>query len=491
MRRFYSPQFKTLFLMVAAMLMCGTAFAQTETSETAKGGDGSSVAVEGESYIVDGTYIAGKGSTQTGTMPSKGFKVRTNNSAGAVFSVKAPYNITKLVIDANSNYAKNADGPAIVVTGVEVDGVAITGWEGGQFPDKAEGTSALLTIDNITARESIAIFFDNSNASGNQINACWEVTYTAPAADAPTLTIEPDTVRLVVGASYQLKKKIVPAEPFATDGSVFWFTGDIGDFMNNGTVSEIVAINEETDSITALKAGEELMKLAWIGDPENIADTCVVIVDGFNANDHKILKNYVFELIPDTVMFIEGTESFQIWNDGNSQCNAVHNVTNEGFEDLYIQAAAAYNGKGWSNIYGRGLVLGSGAGRCAAIANIPKDAYVEFIYTGTMFVTKDNTMDLKFGPDAGAKKTLVNEEIGRAIYKMDEEGMVGFEIGRGQSIRRITIYDEAIDEGVNTAIQEVEQTVVADEAIYNLMGIKVNGNAKGLVIKNGKKMYVK
>lgn len=473
------------------MLMCGTAYAQVETSETAKGGDGSSVAVEGESYIVDGTYIAGKGSTQTGTMPSKGFKVRTNNSAGAVFTVKAPYNITKLVIDANSNYAKNADGPAIVVTKVEVDGAEISSWEGGQFPDKAEETSAQLTINNITARESIAIFFDNSNASGNQINACWEVTYTAPAADSPTLTVEPDTLRLVAGASYQLTKKIVPADPFATNGEVIWYTGDIGDFMNNGTTSEIVSINEETDSVTALKAGEELLKLTWLGDPENVADTCVVIVDGFDANDHKIIKNHLFELVPDTVMFNTGSESYQIWNDGNSQCNAVYNVTNEGFEDLYIQAAAAYNGKGWSNIYGRGLVLGTGAGRCAAIGNIPKDAYVEFIYTGSMFVTKDNTMDLKFGPDAGAKKTLISEEIGRAIYKMDEEGMVGFEIGRGQSIKRITIYEEAITEGANTAIKEIEQVVTAEEAAYNLMGVKVNGNAKGLIIKNGKKVFVK
>ena len=491
MRKLYPPQFKTLFLMVAAMLVCGTAYAQTETSETAKGGSGSNVAVEGESYVVDGAFIAGGGSTQTGTMPSKGFKVRTNVTSTSLFTVKAPYAITKLVIDANSNYAKNADGAAVVVTKVEIDGVEFNGWEGGQFPDKADGESAQLIIDNISAKESIAVYFDDSNSGGHQINACWEVTYEAGPADYPALTVEPDTVRLAVGASYQLNKKIVPFEPFATDGSVFWFTGDIFDFMNNGTVSEIVSINTENDSITALKAGEELVKLAWIGDPENVADTCVVIVDGFDANDHKILKNYLFELIPDTVMFTTGTESFQIWNDGNSQCNAVYNVTNEGFEDLYIQAAAAYNGKGWSNIYGRGLVLGSGAGRCAAIANIPKDAYIEFIYTGTMFVTKDNSMDLKFGPDAGAKKTLISEEIGRAIYKMDEEGMVGFEIGRGQSIKRVTVYEEAITEGVNTAIQEVVEQNAAEEAAYNLMGIKVNANAKGLIIKNGKKVLVK
>ena len=498
MKKLYPPQFKTWFLMVAAMLIGGTAYAQTETSENATNHSvtsGDAPGVSGESYTIAGKYIAGGGSTQTGTMPSKGYKLRTNQSGGTVFTVNPPYNITKLVIDANSNYAKKEDGPAIVVTAVEVDGVAISNWEGGQFPDKADNTSALLTIDNITATESIAIYFDNSNAGGNQINACWEVTYMAPAADSPTLTVEPDTLHLVVGASYQLTKKIVPAEPFATDGSVFWFTGDIGDFMNNGTVSEIVSINEENDSVTALKAGVEELKLAWIGDPENVADTCVVVVSDFDVNDHEILKNYVFEQVPDTVIFNLGTESFYIWNDANKQCHYVYNILNKGFEDLYVQAAATSSSdKGWWNVNGRGFSL-VGAGRCAAVANVPKDAYIEILYTGGIFVSKDSTRSETIasskGPDAGSKKTLINEETGRVIYQMVEEGIVGFEIDKGQYIKRITIYDAAINEGVNTAIKEVEPVVATEEAAYNLMGVKVNGNAKGLIIKNGKKVFVK
>ena len=44
---------------------------------------------------------------------------------------------------------------------------------------------------------------------------------------------------------------------------------------------------------------------------------------------------------------------------------------------------------------------------------------------------------------------------------------------------------------VTTGVQEIAPATVKTDAIYNLAGQKVDANYKGIVIKNGKKMFVK
>jgi hypothetical protein len=128
------------------------------------------------------------------------------------------------------------------------------------------------------------------------------------------------------------------------------------------------------------------------------------------------------------------------------------------------------------------------------VGNLKTGQFIEFFYTGQGFFTKDYTMDLKLGPDAGAAKTAVNEQIGRAIYQVkDKNGeteglMVGFEILNGQYITAINVYEE---EAHPEAISDVQTKNANDNTVYNLMGMKVAGNAKGMLIKNGKKMIVK
>ncbi|MCR5679137.1 MAG: hypothetical protein K6G08_02860, partial [Prevotella sp.] len=68
---------------------------------------------------------------------------------------------------------------------------------------------------------------------------------------------------------------------------------------------------------------------------------------------------------------------------------------------------------------------------------------------------------------------------------MTDDLMIGFEINTGQYIQSITIYEEAADP---SAISEVKARIATDGAIYNLMGMKVSSNAKGLLIKDGKKL---
>ena len=483
MKKIYSM--KKVLLVVAALFACNTMFAQ----QTEKYGDtpeskasGNNATITGNSYTIAGTYDAGASGS--------GFKMRTGTDGNrCVFTVNSPYIITGIEVDGKANYAsKDAELPCIVVTKVEVDGVEIDSWEGGQFPQKSASETAKLTISNIRATESIAIYFDNSNASGTQVIATYTVTYEEPAAAEPKITLSPDTVHLVPGASYQITSKILPGT-FADQ--CIWYAGSIEAFMDNEGVSPENGVIElgENGLITAIGAGEIPVKLTWMENPGVNEDTTIVIVSDFNTEDHAIAQSYDFTAMGDVELAIGG-ESFQIWNAANKQCNGAQFCTNEGLENLAFQAVVnSSNSKGYKIVDGEGLVSVS-AGRCGAVGNLKKGQYVEFIYTGTIFESMDYTMDLKLGPDAGAAKTTIDEEVGRRIYQVkDKDGetenlMVGFEISSGSYIKSITVYEEAADP---TAIQELETVSAKKSAtIYNLMGMKVAAGTKGLLIKNGR-----
>lgn len=500
MKKIYSM--KKVLLIAAALFACNTMFAQlTETSE-GKHGAAKNIAAVGISYNIAGDYFAGGGSKQAGTMASKGMKVRTATNDGKfIINVNKSYTITGVVLDAVGNYAAvNAEEPYIKVSAVYVDGEPAT-FTGGEFPDKNSSESGVLTIEGINAKENIEIDFDNSNAKSGetQLNTCWIITYEEADADSPTITLAPDTIHLVPGASYEINATIVPAT--FTDQCV-WYAGSLEAFMENEGVSpenDVIELGEN-GLITAKGAGEIPVKLTWIGNPGVDEDTTTVIVSDFKVEEHMIARKYDFaSMATDTLETTTG-DSYQIWNAGNNQCNAVNIYpTREDLQGLVFQAVILKDtsvknwNKGWqiiNNDAKQGLLM-IGAGRCAAITGLKAGQFVEFIYTGPIFESKDYTMeDLKFGPDAGTAKTIIDEEVGRRIYQVKEKDgetenlMIGFEINSGDVIKSITVYEEAADP---TAIQELETVSAKKSAtIYNLMGMKVAAGAKGLLIKNGR-----
>ena len=68
-----------------------------------------------------------------------------------------------------------------------------------------------------------------------------------------------------------------------------------------------------------------------------------------------------------------------------------------------------------------------------------------------------------------------------AEYKVKLEGDEGGKAGD------MSVYGIKFDTGSSTGITSVENAVEADAATYNVAGQCVNANAKGIVIKNGKK----
>ena len=87
-------------------------------------------------------------------------------------------------------------------------------------------------------------------------------------------------------------------------------------------------------------------------------------------------------------------------------------------------------------------------------------------------------------------KVALNEGVGRAIYLATEDGMLGFEIVKGNDVQKIIIYEADPTLGINGA-----KAVVEDGVVYNLKGQKLGTSLKslkpGLYILNGKKVLVR
>ena len=440
----------------------------TETELTATGGAASNAQVDGVSYYIAGTYIAGKGSAQTGNMTSKGFKLRTGaDGARAVFTVNEGYTITKLVLEGASNYAKK-DGAETNTKAVkvEVDGQEVTFTGGADFQYRSDegATSTTLTIENIKAKESIAIYFDNSGSNGSQLNVSYEITWERPIAEQPTITIAKKSVALLPGAEYKLTAKVDPAK-FAE--ATKWVSSD-----------EAVATVAEDGTVTAVAAGTANISLQWTENAE-VADVAVVTVSDVVLSNLKVVKSFDFTAMGDVELTIGTEAAGKIFNAANKVNNDVFFCTNEGLEQIAVQAVLASN-KGWSIVDGQGLYEAGGAGRCAAVGSLKASQIVEIIYTGDNFYTSD--------ADDSAEKTVLNESIGRAVYQVKADGMLGFELDKGNYVALINIYEDPL-----TAIQSISTVSNAAErnAVYNLNGQKVERPAKGLYIVNGKKVVIK
>ena len=412
---------KSFLVLLAALFSFSMAYAETgtETEADQKNGNKNTTA-EGQSYTIDGAYIAGTGSSSASPMTSKGLKFRTGVNDGTLeFTVRENYTITKLYIAAVGNYvADDSTIPYVKVSKVEVDGAEVE-FVGGEFPEKGASEAGELTIDNIAAKEKIVLYFDNSNASaGTQLNASWAIDWSRPDATQPTITVTPETVALVPGATYQLNAHVDP-NSFTTQ----WVSSN-----------EAVATVDESGLVTAVAAGTATISHQW-ADDASVASAAVITVADFNPLAFT-LTSYDFTAMGD-VALSKGESAGNIWNEANSKANEVFWCTNEGLELLAIQQyfEEAKANTGWKIVDGEGLFLGGGAGRCAAIGGIKAGQIVEFIYTGNHFYTNST--------DDGISKTAINEGVGRAIFMANEDGMIGFELDKGNYVTQINIYSSS------------------------------------------------
>ena len=240
----------------------------------------------------------------------------------------------------------------------------------------------------------------------------------------PVISIKPKTLKLIPTATAKLTASVSPSM------ETVWTSTD-----------EAVATIAEDGTLTAVGAGEAMIINTWNSEisEATAADTCYVTVADVDLSQWDLVKAYDFTAMGYVALELQEEAAGAIWNDANSKNNNVFFCTNEGLENIAVQAAVS-NNKGWSIVDGQGLVLASGAGRCAAVGGIKAGQVVEFIYTGNGFYTRTD--------DDGIEKTALNEGVGRAIYQADEDGMIGFELIKGNAIEKINIYElPALEDG--------------------------------------------
>jgi hypothetical protein len=358
-------------------------------------------------------------------MRSNGFKLRTGSDGNRfVFTVNTGYTITGLKIYGVGNYALADDKsePCYSVTKVEVDGAEITSFTDGTFPAKGADNCGTLTLTGISATASIAVYFDNSNAKGTQINACFDVDWSLPDSDKPLATsVSPTSATVAIGKTVTLTGE---------------FTG--GTFEGEWVSSDpSIATVSNTGVVTGVEVGNATITYQWKDDQSQDAYKAsaeITVVEGFIKEKYSLVKGYDFTTWGSTTLAIESTKAGDIWNQANSKTNPVYFCTNTGLEKLAIQAVFSSN-KGWK-IDSNGLLEGSGAGRCAAIAGIEEGDVVEFNHnSGTSFYTKSDGTS-----DSGIKKETLLAESNHHVFKAEADGMIGFELTRGKYIYQINIY---------------------------------------------------
>lgn len=233
----------------------------------------------------------------------------------------------------------------------------------------------------------------------------------------PVISVTPATLKLIPSATAKLTANVSPA------AETVWTSSN-----------EAVATVDADGTVTAIAAGEATITNSWASTVSDATAeaSCVITVADVDLSAYTIARSYDFTTMGNVTLELQSEAAGAIWNNANAKNNNVFYCTNEGLEHIAVQAALDGN-KGWSIVDGEGLFLATGAGRCAAVGGITAGQVVEFIYTGNGFYTRSD--------DDGIEKTALNEGLGRAIYLADEDGMIGFELIKGNAVKAINIYE--------------------------------------------------
>ena len=245
---------KKLFTLLTLLVAIVTgAWGATGTEKATNTGT-KDTQISGTSYSIAGTYIAGAGVASATGMSNNGVKFRTgNDGARIVFTVNDGYTITDFKLYGVSNYdlASGKSEPCISVTKVEVDGVETAFTGTGNFPAKGATNAGSVLLSNISATTSIAIYFDNTNTAGTQINGYYELSWNLPDSNEPlSTTVSPASSTIYVTQNTTLT------------GS---FTG--GEFEGEWVSdNESVATVSNTGVVTGISAGTANITYQWKDD---------------------------------------------------------------------------------------------------------------------------------------------------------------------------------------------------------------------------------
>lgn len=240
------------WLTVAILLLFSNGlFATTENHPSSATKD---TQINGTSYSIAGTYIAGKGGAKAGSMQTEGIKFRLNRAVGNVsnaieFAVKTGYTISQLDFCGHVNdNSKTSSISQVLVDGQSISFSPVT------LPAKTSSVS--FSFSGFSAAQSIVIVF---SGEGTQANLEYTVTYSNGSTPPATIPIESvalnkTTTSISVGAFETLTATVSPSN--ATNKAVTWSSNNtaVATVDSNGKVTG-VSVGTANITVTTTDGG--------------------------------------------------------------------------------------------------------------------------------------------------------------------------------------------------------------------------------------------
>ena len=416
--------------------------------------------------------------------------IKANFPDGLTYNVKFTY------VDA-----LNAKG---VVTGVTVNGTAIEDYDNAEGFDVPAGQSVVVSFDNVNYK------IDAVKLNDNPVYVYSSYSFT-PTADTEinidahkygtvkaTLNIDnKDNVTVYKGYSYQ--NDIITVNDgdneieLSENNAVITIKANSGCFITSVTYGETVLSNQSEYTINPVTEGMEISVIsgAIVRDKSftlNIDDISAA-TSGFNLTrtDRTNVENLATG--ENKVAFAENETHYQLAAYGSSvfgvfKKGVMINPSYQGGTSIEFDVADgdvfdAYV-KELPKTYNVNFELAEGI--YSYQFNEVSASHVGYSYQWQNMgytAIKGTSFEITIIPASGLNIVV---KVGETTYNANESGAFVVPVSEATTI--------SIADGTGTGINSINAEN-ADNAIYTLQGVKVNGKVKGLYIKNGKKVVVK
>ena len=433
---------------------------------------------------------------------SYGYSANLSADGGDKIDIKAnfpdglTYNVKFTYVDA-----LNAKG---VVTGVTVNGTAIEDYDNAEGFDVPAGQSVVVSFDNVNYK------IDAVKLNDNPVYVYSSYSFT-PTADTEinidahkygtvkaTLNIDnKDNVTVYKGYSYQ--NDIITVNDgdneieLSENNAVITIKANSGCFITSVTYGETVLSNQSEYTINPVTEGMEISVIsgAIVRDKSFTLNIDEISAAQYGFNLTRTDRTNVENLATgeNKVAFAENETHYQLAAYGSS----VFGVFKKG---VMINP----NYQGGTSIE---FDVADGDVFDAYVKELPKTFNVNFELAEGIYSYQFNEVSASY---VGASNQWLNMgytaiegtsfeitiipasgldivvKVGETTYNADGSGAFVVPVSGAATI--------SIEDGTGTGINSINAEN-ADNAIYTLQGVKVNGKAKGLLIKNGKKVVVK
>ena len=391
-----------------------------------------------------------------------------------------------------------------VVTGVTVNGTAIEDYDNAEGFDVPAGQSVVVSFDNVNYKIDAVKLNDNPVYAYSSYNFI-------PKADTKinidahqygtvkaTLNIDnKDNVTVYKGYSYQ--NDIITVNDgdneieLSENNAVITIKANSGCFITSVTYGETVLSNQSEYTINPVTKGMEISVIsgAIVRDKSftlNIDDISAA-QNGFNLTrtDRTNVENLATG--ENKVAFAENETHYQLAAYGSSvfgvfKKGVMINPSYQGGTSIEFDVADgdvfdAYV-KELPNTYNVNFELAEGI--YSYQFNEVSASHVGYSYQWQNMgytAIKGTSFEITIIPASGLDIVV---KVGETTYNADGSGAFVVPVSGAATI--------SITKSTGTGINSINAEN-ADNAIYTLQGVKVNGKAKGLLIKNGKKVVVK